>query len=182
MSSAIYFVVHALTQIVLMLFLLRLWLPLVRADFRNPIAQGIMRLTAPVIIPVRRFVPSIGRLDTAVVLVAYAIQFATSLALLMVLNVQVSPAIVAVSSLVHVCLQSINLFFFAIVIQIILGWVAPMTQNPVAAIAGSMAEPILRPFRRLIPPFGGIDISPILAIIALKAVEIYVRSLSPLLF
>ena len=78
------FIVEALTSLFLLLFLLRLWLPLVQADFRNPIAQGVMRLTSPLIVPLRRFIPAIGRLDTAVVLATYAIQYLIVIILLLI--------------------------------------------------------------------------------------------------
>ena len=67
--SALVFIVNALTSLYLLVLLLRFWLPWLRADFRNPLAQGILKLTSPVIIPLRRIVPSFGRLDTATILV-----------------------------------------------------------------------------------------------------------------
>ncbi|MDH3548276.1 MAG: YggT family protein, partial [Gammaproteobacteria bacterium] len=69
--SAIVFIVNSLAQLYLFVLLLRLWLPWLGADFRNPIAQAILKLTSPVVIPVRRIVPPVGRLDTATVLVAF---------------------------------------------------------------------------------------------------------------
>lgn len=180
MTLALLYIVKALTSLFLLLYLLRLWLPLVQADFRNPIAQGVMRLTSPLIIPARRFIPSMGRLDTAVVIVTYAIQYLVVLILLLIMQSMASPLVIAVTSLLNLCILSLNLFFYAILIKIILSWVAPHTYNPVSAIASSMAEPVLRPFRRLLPSIGGMDLSPILAIVILKAVEIYLQTLKPL--
>lgn len=182
MTQALYFIVKSLTQLVLLVFLLRLWLPLVHADFRNPVAQGILRLTSPLIIPVRRLVPSIGRLDTAAFLVTYAIQYAIVLLLMFIEQRVAGPVSVALISMLDLCSLSLNLFFFAILIRIILSWVAPNTYNPVAAIASTMAEPVLRPFRRLIPPIGGLDISPIFAIVLLQATVIYLQTLRPALY
>ena len=76
MTRAIVFIIDQLTQLYLLVLLLRFWLPWVRADFRNALAQGVLKLTSPLVIPVRRIIPSIGRLDTATVLVAFAIQSA----------------------------------------------------------------------------------------------------------
>ena len=67
MTQALYFIVKTLAQLFLLLLLLRFWLPWLRADFRNPIAQGILRFTSPLVVPLRRFLPAIGRLDTATV-------------------------------------------------------------------------------------------------------------------
>lgn len=74
MTQALYFVVKTLAQLYLLLLLLRFWLPMLRADFRNPIAQGILRFTSPLVIPVRRIVPPIGRLDTSTIMVAYVLE------------------------------------------------------------------------------------------------------------
>lgn len=180
MTLALLYIVKALTSLFLLLYLLRLWLPLVQADFRNPIAQGVMRLTSPLIIPARRFIPSIGRVDTAVIIVTYAIQYLVVVILLLIIQSMASPLVIAITSLLNLFILSLNLFFYAILIKIILSWVAPHTYNPVSAIASSMAEPILRPFRRLIPSMGGLDLSPILAIVVLKAAEIYLQTLKPL--
>ena len=62
MSQALYFIIKTLTQLYLLVLLLRFWLPMLGADFRNPLAQGILRITSPLVVPVRRFVSSIGRL------------------------------------------------------------------------------------------------------------------------
>lgn len=180
MTLALLYIVKALTSLFLLLYLLRIWLPLVQADFRNPIAQGVMRLTSPLIIPARRFIPSIGRLDTAVVVVTFAIQYLVVLVLLMIVQSMASPLVIAVTSLLNLGILSLRLFFYAILIKIILSWFAPHTYNPVSAIASSLAEPILRPVRRIIPSMGGLDLSPILAIVIMGAVEIYLKTLQPL--
>lgn len=120
MTQAIYFIVKTLAQLYLLLLLLRFWLPWLRADFRNPVAQGILRFTSPLIVPLRRFVPSIRRLDTATVLVAFVIQFLTLLLLLAITDRLVDPLRVAVTAVVELVILSLNLFFFAILIRVIL--------------------------------------------------------------
>lgn len=176
---AISFIVKTLAQLYLLLLLLRFWLPFLRADFRNPIAQGILRFTSPVIVPLRRFLPSIGRLDTATVLVAFIVQFLTLLVLLAISRRLIEPLPAALTAVIELVILSFNLFFFAILIRIILGWVAPGNYNPVTALLNTLSEPILRPFRRLIPPIGGLDISPIFAIILLQASVIFLHTLKP---
>ncbi|NNF40197.1 MAG: YggT family protein [Woeseiaceae bacterium] len=179
-SSAIVFIVNALTSLYLLVLLLRFWMPWLRADFRNPLAQGILRLTSPLIIPVRRIVPSFGRLDTATVLVAFVIQYLTVLLLLLILGQSAEIAAIALTALVKLVVLSINLFVYAIFIRIILSWVAQGGYNPATAIIATLTEPVLRPFQRLIPPIGGFDISPIFAIILLLAATIVVNGLKPL--
>ena len=179
MTQALYYVVKTLAQLYLLLYLLRFWLPLVGADFRNPIAQAVLRLTSPLIVPLRRFIPSFGRVDTATVLVTFAIQYAILLVLLAILGRSADMLTLALMSLIELCILSLNLFFFAILVRVILSWIAPNSYNPIGALAGALGEPVLKPFRRLIPLVGGIDISPIFAIVLLQAGVIYLQSLMP---
>lgn len=167
--SMLVFIVNALTSLYLLLLILRFWLPWMRADFRNPLAQGILKLTSPLVIPLRRIVPSFGRLDTATVLVAFVVQYLGVLLILLIIGVTASFSMIAITSAVKLVLLSLNLFMFAIFIRIVLSWIAPGQYNPATAIIATLTEPVLRPFRRIIPTMGGFDISPVFAIIALGA-------------
>lgn len=180
MTQALYFVVKTLAQLYLLLLLLRFWLPMLRADFRNPIAQGILRFTSPLVIPVRRIVPPIGRLDTSTIMVAYVLEFLLVLVLLAIRGFSVDTLSIAITAFLELAILSLNLFFFVILIKVILSWVAPHNYNPITALLNTMAEPVLRPFRRVIPAVGGIDISPIFAIILLKAAEIVLQTYKPI--
>jgi YggT family protein len=179
-SSAIVFIVDALTSLYLLVLLLRFWMPWLGADFRNPLAQGILRFTSPLVVPVRRLVPSFGRLDTATVLVAFVIQYLAVMLLLLILGGSAGIAAISLTALVKLVALSINLFVFAIFIRIILSWVGQGGYNPATAIIATLTEPVLRPFRRIIPPMGGFDISPIFAVILLMAAAIVVNGLKPL--
>ncbi|MGB5489497.1 MAG: YggT family protein [Woeseiaceae bacterium] len=179
-SSALVFIVNALTSLYLLVLLLRFWMPWLRADFRNPLAQGILRFTSPIIIPVRRIVPSFGRLDTATVLVAFVLQYLTVLLLLLIIGRVAGPGAVALTTLIKLLVLSVNLFVYAIFIRIILSWVSPGTYNPATAIITTLTEPVLRPFRRIIPSMGGFDISPIFAVILLLAATIVINGFKPL--
>jgi YggT family protein len=180
MTQALYFILKTLAHLYLLLYVLRFWLPLLRVDFHNPIAQAVLRLTSPVIIPIRRFVPALGRIDTATVLVAFAIECLVIYVLLSLRGVTAGFAVVAMTSAVELAILSLNMFFFVVLIRIILSWVAPQSYSPVTAMLNTIAEPILRPFRRLVPPISGLDISPIFAIVLLQAAVIVLQSYKPL--
>ncbi|MDH3612608.1 MAG: YggT family protein [Gammaproteobacteria bacterium] len=179
MRPALIFIIGTIAQLYLLVMLLRFWLPWLQADFRNPIAQGILRLTSPLIIPVRRVVPPIGRLDTATIIVAFGLQYLTVLVILTISGIAPDILPIAITSLIDLVLLSLRLFTFAIFIHIILSWIAPGTYNPATAFIAMLVEPVMRPFRSLIRPIGGLDISPIFAIIALQAVAIYIVTLRP---
>ena len=180
MTQALFFILKTLTQLYLLLLLLRFWLPLLRADFRNPVAQGVLRLTSPLINPWRRFIPPIGRLDSATVLVAFAIEYLLILVLLALSGASAGILPITATAIVDLGILSLNMFFFVILIKIILSWVSPNNYNPVTAMLTTIAEPILQPFRRLIPPLGGLDISPIFAIVLLQAGVIILQTYKPL--
>jgi YggT family protein len=180
MTQALIFILKTLTHLYLLLLLLRFWLPVLRADFRNPVAQGVLRLTSPLVVPLRRFVPAIGRIDTATVLIAFTIEYLLILLLLTLSRVTPQFVPIAVTAILDLAVLSLNMFFFVILIKIIMSWVAPHNYNPVTAMLTTLSEPILRPFRRLIPPIGGLDVSPILAIVLMQAGIIVLQTYKPL--
>ncbi len=179
MKPALEFIISTLAQLYLLVVLLRFWCPLLRMDFRNPIAQGILKLTSPLVVPVRRLLPPIGRVDTATVVVAFGLQYLTILVILVINGVTPTILPIAATAAVDLVLLSLRLFTFAIFIHIILSWIAPGTYNPATAFIAMLVEPVLRPFRRVIPTLGGLDISPIFAIIGLQAVAIFIATLRP---
>ncbi len=179
-ADAIVFIVQAIANLYLLVLLLRLWLPVLRADFRNQLAQAILKITSPLVIPMRRIMPSLGRVDTATILVAFVIQYLTILLILLVYGQSSSFAPIAITAVVNLVFLSLRLFAFAIVIRVILSWISPAGHNPATAIISTLTEPVLGPFRRWIPPIGGLDISPIFAMILLFALSIVVDGLKPI--
>lgn len=180
MKPALIFIIQTIAQLFLFVMLLRFWLPVLRADFRNPIAQGILRLTSPLVAPIRRVIPPLGRLDTATVVVAFAIQYLTIFVILRINEYSLPIAPIAITALVDLLLSSLQLFKFAIFIYVILSWVAPGTYNPATAFIGTLVQPVLQPIRRLIPPIGMLDLSALFALIALHATGIFVATLKPI--
>ncbi|MEE4162870.1 MAG: YggT family protein [Woeseiaceae bacterium] len=172
--NALTFIINSIAQLYLLVLLLRLFMPWMGATFHNPVAQAIFKLTSPLVVPVRRILPPVGKLDTATLTVAFGIQYLVIL-LISVLR-RYAPGIVpiAVTSLVNLVVLAINLFVFAIIIRVVLSWVSPGSYNPATAMIHSLTEPVMRPFRRLLPPIGGIDLSPVFAIILLSAAGIFV--------
>ena len=172
---ALIYIIDAIAGLITLVLLLRFWLPWVGADFRNPFAQGILQATSPLINPLRRFVPAIGRIDTATVLVALAVQVIAVTVVLMLIGAPLSVQFILISAVFELVILSLQMFIFAIIIRIVLSWIAPGNYSPVTALLNDLTDPILRPFRRFVPTFGGFDISPIFAIILLGAVSILIE-------
>ena len=172
---ALIYIINALSMLITLVFLLRFWLPWFRVDFRNPLAQGILQATSPIINPLRRVVPAIGRVDTATILVAFLVQALTLILVILLSGNQPGANVVVLGTTFQLAILSLRLFMFAIIIRIVLSWVAPQTYNPVTAILTSMTEPLLAPCRRYIPPLGGFDLSPVFTIILLGAFSILLQ-------
>jgi YggT family protein len=182
-AKALVFIINALAQLYLLVLLLRLLMPWLRIPFNNPLSQGILRLTSPLVVPVRRLLPPVGRVDTATLVVAFGIQYLTIFVIMLLLRMAPALLPIAVTALVDLVILAIRLFVFAIIIRVILSWVSPTGgYNPAVALIDGLTEPVLRPFRRFIPPMGGLDLSPVFAIILLTAVTILIHELKPLPF
>ncbi len=167
--NALLFIIESLVQIYLVVLLLRFWLPLLGADFRNPVAQAIYKLTSPIVVPVRRVIPSIGRIDTATVLLAFLIQCLLTAVLVGLRGGTVELGGVAVFAVFELVYLNIYIFIFAIIVYVIMGWIAPNTYNPVTALVTTLVRPILQPFSRMLPKPGGIDVSPLIVILLFQA-------------
>jgi YggT family protein len=175
--DAIIFIVRTLLQVLLVtVFLLRVLLPLARADSRNQLSQAVIRLTNPLVLPLRRILPPIGKLDTASFAALLIVQVAAT-ATLWLLGAY--PGIAAPAQFMYVVVlnlvtTTVQFYTFALLLYILLSWVAPGTYSPASALLSSLCEPLLRPVRRVIPPLAGIDFSALFVIIGLQALYIAV--------
>jgi YggT family protein len=170
MQNALLFILRTLFELYVLTFALRLVLQWAAVDKRNPLVQFILRVTNPLVIPLRRVLPSIGRIDTATVVALLVLEIAGT-ALLVRIGCVGDPAIWQMLSLaaLSVVRLALNVFTWSIIIYVILSWVSPGGYNPAAALVAAIVEPVLAPIRRLIPLIGGIDLSPLFALIALQA-------------
>ncbi|WP_342649989.1 YggT family protein [Pseudomonas sp. REB1044] len=172
LSGAAIFVVQTLVSLYLVIVLLRFVLQLVKANFYNPLSQFTVRATQPLLKPIRRIVPSIAGLDTSSLLLAIVIQ-----ALLMAFVLMLTYG--TIGDLPHLLIWAIlgitslflKIFWVAMIVMVIVSWIAPNSHNPAAELAYQISEPVLAPFRRLVPNLGGLDISPIFAFIAIQVVQ-----------
>ena len=166
-TNAGVFLVDILFGLYIFVVMLRFFLQIVRADFYNPLCQAIVTVTNPPLRPMRRYIPAIGGLDTASVLLMLSLQLISSYLVVILLGVSPSFSGLLLGAVAELVSKSLYLFIFAIFIQIVISWVAPGTYNPVVGVIDSITTPLLRPARRLLPPMGGIDLSPMLVIIGL---------------
>jgi YggT family protein len=169
--SALIFLVDTLLSLALYVVLARLLLQWTRADFRNPVAQAVVRLTNPLILPLRRVLPPIGKVDTASV-VAVILVTIIKVGILFALTGYGTPGLeVWVQAVVIELVRSVlRMYLGAILLYALLSLIAPGGYSPLQSVLASICEPLLRPFRRLIPPIAGIDLSPLWVAIAIQAI------------
>lgn len=173
----IFFVTIAdmLLSLALAVVLLRLLLQLVRADFRNQVAQAIVQVTNPLIVPLRRIFPPVGKVDTASVIAVLLVALLHVAIMSALLGFGLQPALIWVRAVAIVILRvTLQIYLYAILIYSLLSFIAQGNgRAPVQSLLHSLCEPVLRPFRRVIPPIAQIDLSPLWAgiiIIALLSV------------
>ena len=168
--QAVIFLVETLLGFYQLVLLLRLLLQLVRADFRNPIARAIVRLTNPVIVPLRRVLPPAGRVDTASVVAVILASIVKVAAVLWLTHAGVPPWLFLLRAVtVDLARMVLHTYFFAILLYAVLSMVAPGARSPAQALLASLCEPILSRIRRVIPPIADLDLSPLWAGIAIQA-------------
>lgn len=175
LNTAAIYVLQTLGSMYLLIVLLRFVLQLVRADFYNPLSQFAVRATQPLLKPLRRIIPSLFGLDMSSLVLAIIVQIVLmALTLLLAYHTTGSPVPLLIWSIIGVTALFLKIFFFALIISVILSWVAPGSHNPGAELVNQICEPALAPFRRILPNMGGLDISPILAFMVLKLLDMLV--------
>jgi YggT family protein len=175
LNTAAIYVLQTIGSLYLLIIMLRFVLQLVRADFYNPLSQFAVRATQPLLKPLRRIIPSLFGLDMSSLVLAIIVQMILmALTLLLAYGTTGDPLHLLIWALIGVTALFLNIFFYALIISVILSWVAPGSHNPGAEMVNQITEPLLAPLRRILPSLGGLDISPILAFMVLKLLDMLV--------
>ena len=171
LTNPLVFLVEVIFGLYLLIVLLRFLLQLVKADFYNPISQFIVKATSPALKPLRKVIPGFGGIDVASLVLAwivatlkiFVIQLITAKSGLFLLALLLAiPAIVDLF---------FNIFLFSILIMVILSWVSPGGYNPAIGLLYSLNDPVMKPFRKIIPPMGGLDLSPMIVMVVIVLLQ-----------
>lgn len=175
LNTAAVYILQTIGSLYLLIVLLRFILQLVRADFYNPVSQFIVRATHPLLKPLRKIIPSIAGLDLASLVLAIVVQLILMALTLMLFGYGLdNPLQLLVWSIIGVTALFLKVFFFALIISVILSWVAQGSHNPTAMLINQICEPLLSPIRRILPSLGGLDLSPIVAFLILNLLDMLV--------
>jgi len=174
-TNPLIFIISTLFHLYAFALALRFILQWVKADFYNPVSQFIVKITSPVVNPARRLIPGYKGLDIATLIICYLVLVVSQTIVLSLQGIQVTPMIITISAIPELVSMIINVFFYGILIQAIISWVNPQGHNPINNLLYSVTSPVLRPVQKFIPPLGGMDISPIFAMIGLKVIEMLIN-------
>ncbi len=185
-TSPLTLILTTLIDLYVLLVLLRFMLQMARADFHNPVSQFIVKLTSPPLKYLRRGIPSISGQDVAAIVLCLIIIY-VKFVLLRLLNieaVEINNTIAFIGSVSYLGLLIysmadlislfLSIFLFAILIQVVLSWINPGNYNPVIGLVNSLAAPALRPIQKLIPPVGGLDLSPLFAMLMIVVAKMLI--------
>ena len=173
--DAIRYLVDTLFTLLVFAFLLRFLLQLVRADFRDPFADAVVRVTNWLILPLRRVLPPLGKLDTASIVALLLVELAHVAALLALSGAGAgtfAPLLLARLVAVNLLVMTIKIYLVALLLYAVVSFVSPGAYAPGVALVGQLCDPALRRVRKIIPPIGQIDFSPLWVAIALVAMLI----------
>jgi YggT family protein len=173
MTEVAAYLVNTLASLYLILVILRFLLQVARADFYNPISQFVVKATDPLVKPLRKLIPGYGGLDLATLALALGLQFLV-INLLCAINYHTlpNPLQALIWTIIGVAATVVKIYFFAILASIIFSWVAPSSNHPALALLRQVNEPVMAPIRKLLPPMGGLDLSPILVFIIINVINI----------
>ena len=176
--NAFTFLFTTLFDLYLMVVILRIWLQLARADFYNPFSQFIVKATHPLIAPMRRILPSLGRFDTASFVLALLVVMVKVLLISLIAGGGIDIMLFLMFAVVSVVKKAGVLLFWMLLIRAILSWFN-QGYNPIVMIMGQLTEPVLAPIRRIIPPIGGLDLSVMLVIIGMNFLNMLLAQYVP---
>ena len=170
------YLLRILFSAVLVVVLVRLLLQLVRADFYNPVSQFVVKVSNPLLKPLRRVIPGLWGIDMAAVVLLIVVQMLAIATILLLSGYSLpNPLLLLVWAILGVAGLLVNFYFFALLAMIVLSWVAPGSGNPAIYLIHQLVEPVMAPCRRLLPPMGGLDLSPIILFIAINIIQIFLR-------
>lgn len=171
MTDPIIFLIDTVASLYILAVFLRFLLQWCNAEFYNPISQFLVKITHPPLKFLRRFIPSIGKIDTSSIVLLFLLQLVTDFSILAIKGLTISFGALAVLSLSQLLSLLINIFIFAVFARAILSWLSPGQYDAASSILVSLTEPVLSIARKLIPDLGGIDLSPLIALIGLQLMK-----------
>jgi YggT family protein len=174
LAQTLTLIIKSLGGLFLLAVLLRFLLQAVRADFYNPVSQAIVKVTAPILLPFRRIIPGYRGIDFASLVLALVLNSIFTTLLVLIAGFRPDIGIMVAWAFIGLIGFFLKIYFWSLIISIIASFVAPFSGNPVLLVVYQILEPLYSRIRRIIPPMGGLDLSPIFIFLAINVIEIMV--------
>jgi len=174
MTDPIIFIIDTLFSLYILAVLLRFLLQWCGADFYNPISQFLVKVTHPPLRILRRFVPSIGKIDTSSLVLVLSLQMLADFSILLLKGVTINIGALTILSITQLISLLINVFIFAVFARALLSWMNPGAFNAAESILATLTEPLLDICRKVIPNLGGMDLSPLAALLLLQLAKMVI--------
>ena len=170
-GNAASFLISTIIGFLVLATLLRLMFAWLRADFYNPLSQFVVKVTNWAVLPLRRVIPPVGKIDSAVFVLLLGLQMLESALVALVSGFGVNPLGLPFWAIGELLDLLVLVFIVSIIVEVVLSWVAPNNYNPMVDIILRLNRPVMEPARRLLPPMSGFDLSPLVALIALQLIR-----------
>lgn len=174
-QGALEFLISTVLELAAFLMLTRFLLQWVKADFYNPVSQMVVRFTNPLLMPLRKLLPANSNLDFAALAMVLVLIIAKAVFLTWLAGFSFNGPVLLLVSVRGLASMLLNYLFWAILLRVLLSWVAPDPYNPFVQIMAQLTEPVMAPARRILPPIGGLDLSPILVLFLIQFLEVMFR-------
>ena len=174
MTDPAIFIIDSVFSLYILAVMLRFLLQWSRAEFYNPISQFLVKITHPVLKILRRYIPPVGKIDTSSIVLALSLQMVADFSVLYLKGFSIGIGALALLSFGNLISMMINVFIYAVFARAILSWLNPGSFNAASSVLHSLTEPLLDTCRKFIPDFGGIDLSPLAALMLLQLAKMVI--------
>jgi len=173
LGNGLFFLISLIFDFYVFILIFRFILQKCYANYHNPITQFILKITNPPLKPLQKIIPGIKGFDLAIIFLALVIVLIEAFALVW-LEYHAMPHFLGllIASISMLFEKVLNLYFFCVIIGILLSWIPRLEMSPMAEIIHRVIDPVMHRVRRIIPPIGGLDLTPIPVLIAIKLIEI----------
>lgn len=172
-SQSLLLIINTLGGLYIFAVLIRFILQAARADFYNPVSQSIVKLTSPLLNPLRKFIPGYKGFDTASIALALILNIIATTIMLLIAGALglVDIGTIVAWSAIGILAFILKIYKYGLLISIIASWLAPYSGNPILLLIHQILEPIMKKVHKVIPPMGGLDFSPIFVFLGIQVVE-----------
>lgn len=171
--NALTFLINTLADLYVFVLIARIILSFAHANTFNPMMRLIAQLTNPLVLKIKRYLPDVHGIELSSCSLIFGIELIKFLLLCALSFTLPNFFGLLILVIAEVLKLTINVFFYAILLQVILSWL-PYSYNEVYSLLAYITAPVMTPIRRLMPPVKGFDLTPIPALICLQLIIILI--------